>query len=114
MGTLQLPYFLSAFVALFLAPLLSRLMGKKLATIVTGSLALVLTPLPIILRLLDLFPANGTDALYYSLLIFYSIDVTLMITSAILGAAMLADVVEDSELKKLRQQLDEICGNLLT
>ena len=51
-----------------------------------------------ILRLFDWFPENGTETLYFTLMIFYTIDVALMIASTILVAAMIADVVEDSEL----------------
>ncbi len=97
-GLLQIPYFLSALAALLLAPRLSARYGKKHATIALSVLALVLTPLPIVLRLLDLFPANGTSALYYTLMAFYTVDVAIMIGAAILAAAMMADVVEDSEL----------------
>ena len=97
-GLLQLPYFLSAIAALIIAPWISQWWGKKRAAIVTSTITLVLTPLPVILRLFDWFPANGSDTLYYTLMIFYTIDVALMITSTILVAAMIADVVEDSEL----------------
>ncbi|MGR8920795.1 MAG: MFS transporter [Gammaproteobacteria bacterium] len=97
-GTLQLPYFLSALAALVLAPRVSDRWGKKRAAIAATALTVVLTPLPVVLRLLDLFPANGSDALYWTLLVFYSVDVALMIASSILVAAMVADVVEDSEV----------------
>ena len=97
-GLLQLPYFLSAIAALIIAPWISQWWGEKRAAIVTSTITLVLTPLPVILRLFDWFPANGSDTLYYTLMIFYTIDVALMITSTILVAAMIADVVEDSEL----------------
>ena len=97
-GVLQLPYFLSAIAALVLAPWLSRRMGKKFATIAVSAAILVLTPLPVVLRVVGWFPENGTDTLFYTLLVFYTFDVALMITAGILGAAMMADVVEDSEL----------------
>ena len=97
-GILQLPYFLSAIAALIVAPIVSRWLGKKRAAILASALTLCLTPLPVILRLVDWFPANGTDSLYYTLMIFYTVDVTLLIISSILVAAMIADVVEESEL----------------
>ena len=97
-GILQLPYFLSALAALFIAPWASQRLGKKRAAILITTITVVLTPLPVILRMLEAFPANGTEALYYTLMIFYTIDVALMIASGILIAAMVADVVEDSEL----------------
>jgi len=97
-GLLQLPYFFSAVAALIIAPWASQRFGKRRSAILASTLAVFLTPLPVILRLFEWFPANGTDTLYYTLMIFYTIDVTLMIASSILVAAMLADVVEDSEL----------------
>jgi glycoside/pentoside/hexuronide:cation symporter, GPH family len=97
-GVLQIPYFLSALGALVLAPLAAQRLGKKRAAILVTTLTVVLTPLPVILRLFDLFPVNGTPEVFYGLMIFYTIDVTMMIMSSILVAAMLADVVEDSEV----------------
>jgi len=102
-GTLQLPYFLSAVAALIFAPTASKSLGKKRAAISISALTVLLTPLPVILRLFDCFPGNGTSALYYSLMVFYTVDVTLMIISSILVAAMIADVVEDSELRTGRR-----------
>ena len=98
MGTLNLPYFLSAVVALFFAPQLSMRIGKKYAALSIAGIAFLAAPLPIALRLLDLFPANGTDALFYTLFAFGAVEVTLIITASILISAMVADVVEESEL----------------
>jgi Na+/melibiose symporter-like transporter len=98
MGVLNLPYFLSAVVALFFAPQLSMRIGKKYAALIIAGIAFLAAPLPIALRLLDLFPANGTDALFYTLFVFGAVEVTLIITASILISAMVADVVEESEL----------------
>lgn len=98
MGVLNLPFFLSAVVALFFAPQLSMRIGKKYAALIIAGIAFLAAPLPIALRLLDLFPANGTDALFYTLFIFGAVEVTLIITASILISAMVADVVEESEL----------------
>jgi Na+/melibiose symporter-like transporter len=59
--------------------------------------------LPIALRLLGLFPENGTDALFYSLAVFNVCEVTLIISAAILVSSMVADVVEDSEIRTGRR-----------
>jgi Na+/melibiose symporter-like transporter len=59
--------------------------------------------MPMLLRLLGLFPANGTDALFYTLLIFGAVEITLIIIASILISAMVADVVEDSELRTGRR-----------
>jgi Na+/melibiose symporter-like transporter len=98
MGTLNLPYFLSAGVALFLAPKLSLKVGKKYSALLIAGLAFLAAPLPILLRLLDLFPANGTETLFYTLFAFGAVEVTLIITASILISSMVADVVEESEL----------------
>jgi Na+/melibiose symporter-like transporter len=98
MGVLNLPFFLSAGVALFFAPKLSMRIGKKYAALIIAGTAFLAAPLPIGLRLLGFFPANGTDELFYSLFAFGAVEVTLIITAGILISAMVADVVEESEL----------------
>lgn len=102
-GLMNLPYFLSAFIALFLAPLVSRVMGKKLGGITIMGTAFAMAPMPFILRLLGWFPENGTDILFWTLVVFNTIEVTLIIMSSSLIAAMIADVVEDSEIKTGRR-----------
>lgn len=97
-GLLVLPLFLSAGAALVLAPKLSIGIGKKTAAIGVAAVAFIGAPLPIALRLLELFPANGTKTLFYTMLCFNAVEVTLIITASILISAMLADIVEDSEL----------------
>ncbi len=97
-GWLNLPYFLSAAIALALAPALSRRLGKKRAAIATSISALAMAPLTITLRLLGWFPENGTQALFFALMLLYTIEVVLIVTSTALVSAMVADVVEESEL----------------
>ena len=83
---------------------------------ITG-LAFALAPLPYILRMLGWFPENNAapyilmigdfslaiNVLFNTLIVFNTIEVTLVITSAALIAAMIADVVEDSEVKTGRR-----------
>ena len=102
-GYLQFPYFFSAFLALFIAPYATRLLGKKVAAICITTVAVVMAPMPYILRMLDWFPANGTDLLFWSILTFNGLEVTLIICSSILVAAMIADVVEESEVSTGRR-----------
>ncbi len=102
-GYMNLPYFFSAFLALFLAPKVSRLIGKKLGGILIMATAFGMAPLPFILRLLGWFPDNGTDTLFWTLVVFNTVEVTLIIMSSSLIAAMIADVVEDSEIKTGRR-----------
>ena len=48
--------------------------------------------------MLGCFPENGTPLLYPAVMVFNTIVVTFIIASSILVAAMIADVVEDSEV----------------
>ncbi|MBI3785935.1 MAG: MFS transporter [Deltaproteobacteria bacterium] len=91
--------FASAAAALALAPRLSeRYGGKKPAAMRTAIAAGALGPAAMILRLLGLFPANGSAVLLPILLIGNTVVVTLIILASILVSSMMADVVEDSEL----------------
>ncbi|MBA57577.1 MAG: sugar transporter [Gammaproteobacteria bacterium] len=102
-GYLNLPYFLSALLALFFAPAVSRSLGKKAGAITVFGLAVVLAPMPYVLRMTNWFPENHTSELFWTLMAFNSLEVMLMIMSSSLIAAMIADVVEDSELKTGRR-----------
>ena len=102
-GYMNLPYFFSAFIALMLAPRVSRWLGKKKGGMTILGLAFAMAPMPFILRVLGLFPENGTDTLFWTLVVFNTVEVTLIIMSSSLIAAMIADVVEDSEVKTGRR-----------
>jgi Na+/melibiose symporter-like transporter len=90
--------FLAAILAGATAPPLSRAFGKKRAAIGVSLGAVVLGPLPIVLRLAGLFPPNGSPSLLWILLVFNLFVVTLVIMSGILTASMVADIVEDSQV----------------
>ena len=106
--------FFSAAIAVSIATPLSRLLGKKLAAILTSLVAFTLLPLPVLLRLMDVLPANGGEPLYMLLgipvtpilnviLITNMIDVILIIASSILLTSMIADLVEDSQIETGRR-----------
>lgn len=95
--------YISAVLALFLAPLAGKLFGKKRSAILIGILAFTIAPLPVILRLLGLLPPNGTEALYTIILLITVVDVALIIATQMLMGAMVADIVEDSELQTGRR-----------
>jgi Na+/melibiose symporter-like transporter len=97
-GLMNLPYYGSAAAALLLAPRLSSRFGKKRAAIGVSIAMIAMAPLAIGLRLLGWFPENGTATLFWTLLVLYAIEVVLAICSAALVSAMIADVVEESEL----------------
>ncbi|MDX1294265.1 MAG: MFS transporter, partial [Hyphomonas sp.] len=95
--------YISAVLALFLAPLAGKLFGKKRSAILIGVLAFSIAPLPVVLRLLGLLPPNGTEALYTIILLITVVDVALIIATQMLMGAMVADIVEDSELQTGRR-----------
>jgi Na+/melibiose symporter-like transporter len=98
MSLLVLANFVSAALALGFAPPLSRRLGKKPAAVSLSLSAILLAPTPILLRLIGLFPDNHSPALMPMLLLANTLIVTLLISSNIVTASMVADVVEDSEL----------------
>jgi Na+/melibiose symporter-like transporter len=90
--------FVSALVASVASPIVSRRAGKRSGAIATSLAAIVVGPAPVFLRLLGLFPRNGTPALVPVLGVVNTVFVTLFIMSSILIASMVADIVEDSEV----------------
>lgn len=94
----SLSMFVSAGLAVSIAPGLSRRWGKKAGAIGVSIAAVAMSPLPITLRLLNLLPANRTPVLFWILVGFNLVGVMLVIMSSILTASMVADIVEDSEI----------------
>ena len=103
MAILAIGPFASSAIALLAAPMLSRRLGKKRGALLIFGLAALGAPLPIVGRLLDLMPANGSPALVPTLLAFGVVEVGLIVTSSILISSMVADTVEDSELRTGRR-----------
>jgi len=102
-SALVLANFLSAAIALAVAPRLSAAFGKKPSAIGVSVMAIAIAPVPIVLRLLDVFPRNDSPALLPTLLAINVVEVTLIIVASILVSAMVADVVEHSELSTGRR-----------
>ena len=100
---LTLSVFVSALLAFVLAPLVSKTLGKKRGAVTIGLLAFTIAPAPVLLRLAGLMPANGSETLFNLILGVTVIDVALIITFQILSSSMLADIVEQSELKTGRR-----------
>lgn len=95
--------YLSAIMALILAPLAGRIWGKKRAAITIGLMAFTLAPAPVFARLLGWLPENGTPELFYIILIVTVFDIALIIAYQMLAASMVTDIVEESELKTGRR-----------
>ena len=102
-GMVFLGTFVAAAIGFVLAPLVSRKIGKKRGAMIVGLIAFGGAPLPIVLRLLDLLPPNGTPFVFWFVTITNVIDVGLIICFQILFASMIADLVEESELKTGRR-----------
>ena len=100
---LVLGVFLSAFLALGGAAPLSRRFGKRNAAMGLTVLSLTIGLAPISLRLLGVLPANHTPALFAIVFCQSIVSTALGIAASTLGSAMIADVVEDGELKTGRR-----------
>jgi GPH family glycoside/pentoside/hexuronide:cation symporter len=87
------------FLAFVIATAVSRLVGKMRAA--AGCLALysLAAIAPFVCRELGVFPANGTAALLVLLLGITAISTSFGVASAILGASMMSDVVEDEQMR---------------
>ena len=89
-----------AFVA---APRLGRRFGKPMSAMGLMLGAVALLTLPYWLRLAGMFPAVGSAALVPLLMAIYAINTACSVGSMILGASMMADVVEASEQRTGRR-----------
>lgn len=96
--------FAAAVIAFVGAPYLAKRFGKRPAAFVTIPVGMVFTIAPILLRLAGLMPANGDPALYPLIFGLNIIATGSGIVGSILQTSMIADVVEDSELKTGRRQ----------
>ncbi len=100
---LTISVFVSAAIAFVLAPIVSKTLGKKRGAIIVGGIAFSIAPMPVLLRLLGLMPPNGTELLFNIILVVTMIDVALIIAYQILASSMIADIVEENELKTGRR-----------
>ena len=96
-GLMNMFLIVSVFIAVIIAPRLSRRIGKKKAAIFFWFTAASLAPLPYLLRVIGLFPDNGSTALLPTVLGIFTIDMALFISANITISSMFADIVEDSE-----------------
>jgi glycoside/pentoside/hexuronide:cation symporter, GPH family len=91
------------FLGVFLAPLVGRQLGKKWGAVVMFLAAIFVHVTPVSLRLLGLAPANGAPELLWLLYGEEIINATLAAIIAVLMASLIADVVEDAEVKTGRR-----------
>jgi Na+/melibiose symporter-like transporter len=102
-GLITMGVFVAAIIGFILAPIITRRVGKKTGAMAVGLVAFIGAPLPIALRLLGLLPENGTPFVFWFVFIAGIIDLGLIICFQILYASMMADLVEQSELRTGRR-----------
>jgi GPH family glycoside/pentoside/hexuronide:cation symporter len=102
-GLVTMGVFLAAIIGFVLAPIVTRSVGKKTGAMIVGLIAFLGAPLPIMLRLFDVLPDNGTPFVFWFVFIAGVIDLGLIICFQILYTSMMADLVEQSELKTGRR-----------
>ena len=102
-GMISLSVVISALMAFFISPAISKRLGKKRGAITIGLMAFTVAPAPIFLRLLGLMPENGDPALFPLVLSIIVVDVALIIAYQTLSSSMIADLVEEAEIKTQRR-----------
>jgi len=95
--------YVSAVLALIIAPIVGKTFGKKRGAMTIGALAFTIAPLPVFLRLFGLLPPNGSDELFLIIISITIFDLSLIIATQMLLGSMVADIVEDSELQTGRR-----------
>ncbi|NML07529.1 MFS transporter [Sphingomonas sp. G-3-2-10] len=102
-GTLALSLFLGVSGAFVIAPRVANRVGKPVAAMVFMFSAAALLATPYALRLAGLFPAPGDRVMLPLLLTLFAFNTGCGVSATMLGASMMADVVEDSEAKTGRR-----------
>lgn len=87
----------AATAALILAPRLSARYNKQVVAFRLWIFAALFLPVPVILRLLHLFPPPGSDLLLNLLLVYSFIEIAVIIIANVMIGSMMADLAEDSE-----------------
>ena len=94
---------ISPLIAYWAAPYFGQRYGKKKAAIGAILVNIALYPMPYILLLMDYWPPLGSWASLYIYSLFIVVEVVCGIIGGVLLDSMMADVVEDSELKTNRR-----------
>ena len=103
LGLLPFALFVGAGAAFIVAPRVGRRTSKGPAACAFVLAALVFQSAPYLLRFADLLPPIGTTRLVATLYAFFAMSTMLSVSSFILGASMMADVVEESQSRTGRR-----------
>lgn len=93
----------AAVMGVFVAAPMSKIFGKRQLAIALFISFIFTSSIPIALRLIGFFPANGSPFLVPLLLADRLVSDTLAIVVLIMFSSMLTDVVEDNEIKTKRR-----------
>jgi glycoside/pentoside/hexuronide:cation symporter, GPH family len=102
-GFLTLTTFVAVVFGIVIAPPLSRRLGKKISAFLMFGVGVAISSTPLFLGLIGAFPAGPFPGLLPILLATTTIGGGLAIGSSIMVISMIADIVEDSELKTGRR-----------
>jgi Na+/melibiose symporter-like transporter len=102
-GFISISVVISAVLGFMLSPFISKRLGKKKGAILIGFLAFTVNPAPIVLRMMGFMPENGDPMLFPIVLAIIVVDVALIITYQTLSSSMIADLVEEAEVKTQRR-----------
>jgi GPH family glycoside/pentoside/hexuronide:cation symporter len=86
-------------LGIFMAPVLSRRLGKKPTMMVVFAVSILSGAVPILLRLLGLMPPNGSIWVPIILEIDLAVAASLALVGFVIMSSMVADVVEDVAVK---------------
>ncbi|RYD98354.1 MAG: MFS transporter [Sphingomonadales bacterium] len=100
---LALALFVGVILAFVIAPRVARRIGKPKAAMGFMIAAAVLISSPYVMRLLGVFPDPGDPVMLPLLLVIFGVNTGCGVSATMLGASMMADVVEDSEAKTGRR-----------
>jgi GPH family glycoside/pentoside/hexuronide:cation symporter len=90
---------LGSIVAVVIAPILSRRLGKKMTMIVFFTFSTIVSLAPMALKLMGLMPPNGSPWIMPILIIDSIVVAILALSGFIIISSMVADVVEDNAVK---------------
>jgi GPH family glycoside/pentoside/hexuronide:cation symporter len=90
-------------VGVMLAAPIAKRLGKKYGAIAMFAGALAMGMAPIGLRLLDLMPPNGSEALIAILVIETFLNALMAVATGVMLVSMTSDVIEDAEVKTGRR-----------
>ncbi|HTQ15436.1 MAG TPA: MFS transporter [Rhizomicrobium sp.] len=102
-GVMSLAGFVTVFLAFLLGPPVSRAFGKVTGTLLLFMVGFTIAIAPLVMGLLGFWLHPGMHNLVPILLAFAVVSGAMTIGASILVTAMIADVVEDSELKTGRR-----------